>query len=294
MHHFFIAIQTRSNAGIFIKLGIVGIVIVFGVSSFLSGCVRTSTYEQVVGQYKVTAKERDALKEKVKMYETETKNLGLELDQTAYQLGAREKVLQETATELARKNEVLMAQGLELEAVSEQLQSKQQALSQSKEQLKLAAERTQQNQKLYDDLVGNLNSELEANQIKIKQMKDGIVVNLSESILFSSGSARLNKSGRSILTKVSDKLKNVKYQTIVAGFTDNIPIKGVLTKKFPTNWELAAARASSVVRLLEKNGLSGDRLAAVSYGENRPVDSNDTPAGRAQNRRIEIRLRPSE
>ena len=80
----------------------------------------------------------------------------------------------------------------------------------------------------------------------------------------------------------------------MAGFTDNIPIRGSLTKKFPTNWELAGARAASVVRLLEKEGVDKLKLTAVSYGENQPVASNDTPEGRSQNRRIEIRMRPVE
>jgi chemotaxis protein MotB len=146
--------------------------------------------------------------------------------------------------------------------------------------------------KLYDDLVQQLSSELDAKTIKIQEMKDGVNVNLSEDILFSSGSAALNKSGQEVIIKVSEKLKDIPHQVIVAGFTDNIPIRGSLTQKYPTNWELAGARAASVVRLLEKQGVDSDKLTAVSYGENEPVASNETAEGRSQNRRIEIRLRP--
>jgi len=148
--------------------------------------------------------------------------------------------------------------------------------------------------KLYDDLVKELSTELDAKTIKIKEMKDGVNVNLSEDILFSSGSASLNDSGKKVIIKVAEKLKNIPHQVIVAGFTDNIPIRGSLTKIFPTNWELAGARAASVVRLLEKQGVDNGKLTAVSYGENQPVESNDTAEGRSQNRRIEIRLRPVE
>ena len=76
------------------------------------------------------------------------------------------------------------------------------------------------------------------------------------------------------------------------GFTDNVPIRGNLAKRYPTNWELAGARAASVVRLLESTGIDSTKLIASSYGDNFPVASNDTEEGRAQNRRIEIRLRP--
>ena len=101
-------------------------------------------------------------------------------------------------------------------------------------------------------------------------------------------------SGKKVIIKVSEKLKDIPHQVIVAGFTDNIPIRGGLTKKFPTNWELAGARAASVVRLLEKQGIDNGKLTAVSYGENQPVASNDSADGRSQNRRIEIRLKPVE
>jgi chemotaxis protein MotB len=113
-------------------------------------------------------------------------------------------------------------------------------------------------------------------------------------VLFGSGSTQLTDSGREMLLKVSAKLKDASYQTVVAGFTDNVPIGGTLAQKYPSNWELAGARAARVVRLLEAGGVPSERLIAVSFGENEPVASNDDEEGRAQNRRIEIRLRPVE
>ena len=77
----------------------------------------------------------------------------------------------------------------------------------------------------------------------------------------------------------------------VEGHTDNVPIVSSLKKVYPTNWELGAARATTVVRFFqEKTGIDPLRLSAVSYGQYRPVASNKTGAGRAQNRRIEIIL----
>ena len=94
------------------------------------------------------------------------------------------------------------------------------------------------------------------------------------------------------MDKVGKQLADVPYQTIVAGFTDNAPISSNLAKTFPSNWDLAAARATQVVRILQGSGVVSDRLVAVSFGENEPVAANDTKEGRQQNRRIEIRLRP--
>ena len=66
----------------------------------------------------------------------------------------------------------------------------------------------------------------------------------------------------------------------------------VLAQRYPTNWELAAARATSVVRVMEAEGIPAEQLVAISFGETHSVASNDTEEGRAQNRRIEVRLRP--
>lgn len=145
---------------------------------------------------------------------------------------------------------------------------------------------------LYESLVSGLASELATQQVEIEQMQSGVTVNLPGEVLFSTGSAELTESGKEVLFKVGDKLREVPYQTVVAGFTDNVPIGGVLVERYPTNWELAGARAARVVRLLEEAGVSSNRLLAVSFGENQPEASNDTLEGRAENRRIEIRLRP--
>jgi len=145
---------------------------------------------------------------------------------------------------------------------------------------------------LYQNLVSGLESELSSKQVEVEQMQSGVTVNLPGAVLFSTGSAELSKSGKEVLFKLGNMLREVPYQTVVAGFTDNVPIGGMLAERYPTNWELAGARAARVVRLLEEAGVARNRLLAVSFGENQPEASNNTPEGRAENRRIEIRLRP--
>jgi hypothetical protein len=117
---------------------------------------------------------------------------------------------------------------------------------------------------------------------------------VSDDVLFASGSAKLDAIGRDVLVKVAEQIKQLEDYVEVRGHTDDRRIRGTLAKRFPTNWELAAARASRVVRLLESQGVAGDRLAAVSLAANEPVAPNDTSANRALNRRIEIRLLPKE
>ena len=144
----------------------------------------------------------------------------------------------------------------------------------------------------YNNLVKELKVSVVAGKISVKLMKSGVTVSLPGEIVFIPGSATLSAESRQILTEIANELKELPYQTIVAGFTDSNQIGAGLIDKYPTNWELAGARAASVVRLLEKNGVDEERLVALSFGDNRPIADNDTAEGRKQNRRIEIRLRP--
>ena len=132
-----------------------------------------------------------------------------------------------------------------------------------------------------------------AGLIRIKLLRDGLHVVLAEEVLFASGSSEVRERGREVLANMVDELLEFPYQIGVLGYTDSIPVGRRLAERYPSNWELAAARAASVVRLLEGAGVLGEQLVVVSFGPNRPFASNETPEGRAQNRRIEIRLRPA-
>ena len=144
----------------------------------------------------------------------------------------------------------------------------------------------------YDALLSELQDEISAGKVQIERLRDGIRVNLAQDILFPTGSAELDAQGRDVLTRVSSELAKAGHRIEVEGHTDNVPIRGTLVRTYPSNWELAGARAASVVRLFEEKGVDRSEMAAVSFGEMRPVASNDDPDGRAKNRRIEIRLLP--
>jgi len=144
----------------------------------------------------------------------------------------------------------------------------------------------------YEGLVRDLEADLAAARITIDRLREGFRTRLPAETLFASGSAELTPEGERVLAQLADELRSTPYQILVQGHTDGVPIRGGLAERFPTNWELAAIRAARVVRALEAHGIESERLAAVSLGEHHPVAPNDTPDGRAENRRIEIRLIP--
>lgn len=144
----------------------------------------------------------------------------------------------------------------------------------------------------YDQLVDELRTEVASGQIEIQRVIDGIRLNVSEELLFPSGSATLNDAGRALLARVAGQIKNEESVVSVEGHTDDVRVSRTLQKRYPSNWELAGARAASVVRLLTEEGVDPVRLRAVSRGPFAPIASNATEEGRAKNRRTEIILRP--
>jgi chemotaxis protein MotB len=136
------------------------------------------------------------------------------------------------------------------------------------------------------DLVNEKFSQLINDQmIRVSSNELWLQIELNDSILFPSGGVETSAQARAIFDEISEILKNYSNPIQVEGFTDNIPISN---SRYPTNWELSSARATEIVKYLAGKGVAPDRLAAVGYGEFQPVASNDTEAGRAQNRRVAI------
>ncbi len=149
--------------------------------------------------------------------------------------------------------------------------------------------------KTYEGLLNEMKEEIEQGQIAITELKGKLTVDVVDKILFDSGQAEIKPEGLAVLKRVVEILMTVTDKTIrVEGHTDNVPITGALAKRYPTNWELSAARALNVTRYLEKEGLDPALLSAAAFGEYQPVADNETPEGRAKNRRIAIILLPKE
>jgi chemotaxis protein MotB len=126
-----------------------------------------------------------------------------------------------------------------------------------------------------------------AGRVRITQSARGITVEINASVLFDEGDAALAGNARETLRTVAGLLKDDPHAIEVEGHTDTTPIRNAA---FPSNWELSAVRASTVVRLFAENGVSEQRLAAVGHGANQPVASNADPAGRARNRRVAVTI----
>ncbi len=138
---------------------------------------------------------------------------------------------------------------------------------------------------LANEIAAAMQPLIDRDLISVKRNKRWIEVEINTSILFSSGSAKMHEQSLPILEALSRILSAFPNDMRVEGFTDNLPIK---SQVYPSNWELSAARSASVVRLFSMYGIEPERMAAIGYGEFRPLASNDTQEGRIKNRRVVV------
>ena len=141
------------------------------------------------------------------------------------------------------------------------------------------------------ELEDRLSKEIADSQVKVEMMTKGLVITFVAEVLFDSGKADLRTDSLGKLAKVSGVVQSVvpDLNIGIEGHTDNDPIKHSAWK---SNWELSSARALSVLHYLVENGVLPQRLAAIGYGEYRPVAGDDDVSGRARNRRVEIVILP--
>jgi chemotaxis protein MotB len=208
-----------------------------------------------------------------------------------------EKILRAKEDTLSKNIINLRAQISELEKENEDLKQSIDRLQSEAETLERQRQEEMNEMKsTYDDLLEGMKSEIEKGKITITQLKGKLKVNMLDEILFDSGKTTIKPEGVEVLERVGEILLNVKDRAInVEGYTDNVPIGPELARRYPTNWELSAARATNVARYLqEKIGIDPTLLSATGYGEYQPVASNEDEEGRARNRRIEIVLVPME
>ncbi len=136
-----------------------------------------------------------------------------------------------------------------------------------------------------DDLKAALAQFISEDLASVTQTERGVEVEMRSKALFPSGSARLSRKAIGMMRSMARILAPLPNQIEVEGHTDNVPIKTIL---FPSNWELSAARAASVVHLLGRFKVNHNQMAAIGYGEYRPRADNATPGGRQENRRVAL------
>lgn len=138
-----------------------------------------------------------------------------------------------------------------------------------------------------DDLLRELPLDKLGSDIEVVANESTVSFRINSEIIFPSGRSELNLDGLRVLQHLIPVLESVPHNVIIAGHTD---AQDMRSSRFPSNWELSGARAGSVVRYLQSNGIKGERLTAVGYADTRPLSDNTTAQGRARNRRVEVIL----
>jgi chemotaxis protein MotB len=151
----------------------------------------------------------------------------------------------------------------------------------------VAEETIQTINELSQQLSSTLADLIDSDDVTIKKGDDWLELEMKSNVLFDSGEARLETQAVPIIGEIAAILQSSANPIHVEGFTDNNPIN---TPRFPSNWELSAARAASVVHLLERYGLNPSRMTAIGYGEFKPIADNATEEGREKNRRVVLVL----
>jgi len=248
----------------------------------------------------LTAKETVAVKLQEKLGVSESRILSLE-QENARQRGQVDELrarlsdlegekagVESKADQLKSTYEALIAD------LKEQIDGLRDRLSDLEGEKASVESKVDQVQTTYEALIADLNEQIEKREVKIEAFEKRISVSFVDRILFDFGKETITPEGREVLQKVGGILKGVKGRRIrVIGHTDDIPILPEYRHRFPSNWELSAARAAAVVRQFEKEtGLDPRNLEAVGRSFYHPVASNETADGRSQNRRVEITIAP--
>lgn len=128
---------------------------------------------------------------------------------------------------------------------------------------------------------------IEQGLVEVRHMRHWLEIEIKASILFASGSARLESQALPVLERLADIVHRLENPIEVEGYTDNVPIANAV---FPSNWELSAARSASVVRLFAQKGVQPERMVAIGFGEYRPIAENTSEQGRSRNRRVVVSI----
>ncbi len=263
-----------------------------------SGCVRSSTHQRALDelasarnrQEEITAdyeaeiarrEEREArLRRQIDDLQGEVEDLIDQLGNSRRETVRAEDALDQAEIETQRLRNLLDTQGAEAQRLRGRL-----------DQLSAIEAEIRERNRIYEDVLARFRSLIEEGRLSVSIVRGRMVINLPQDILFASGSATLGGEGRETLSQVANVLAGIDDRSFqVEGHTDDVPIS---TAQFPSNWELSAARALSVVKLLVSQGVPPESLSGAAYGEYHPVATNETSEGRRLNRRIEIVMLPN-
>lgn len=216
------------------------------------------------------------------------------------ELASRDKTLEDKDVAIDRLGSEVKKLGGDLQKVQGELGDRATQLASTKTQLAATTAELEQLRKLREEaereaaqfrsIAQRLKAMIDSGQLEVVMRKGRINLKLPDDVLFPSGSEKLKKVGDDALRSVAEVLKDVDRDFLIAGHTDNVPLKK--GGRFKDNWALSTARAVEVVQLLIREGVEPQRLAAAGFGEFDPIAENGTTEGKQKNRRLEIILLP--
>lgn len=256
------------------------------VALLASGCVTQKTYDSLKG-------ERDGLEQTL-----EDKNRALadqanrlrESQGHATELEGLLATEQGKVKDLSARIDKALADMAAVTKDKSRLQSSVDEMTRALAELEKRRAEAEARVQEFKSLLSRFRALIDAGKLKVKIVDGRMVVVLATDILFGSGSASLSKDGKAAVGEVSQVLASIPKRTFqVEGHTDNVPIASA---QYPSNWELGAARAISVLKAMMDSGMPAGRISAASFGETKPVVPNESPETKAQNRRIDIVIVP--
>ncbi len=236
-----------------------------------------NSYERKIQNLEAQNEEQVAQTEELEDYRRELEESILELEDEIQQLSQSIGIAEQENADLTEQKDAMYSL----------VKDYQKDLETTKTQSDKAREQQQ-------DFITSLRSQLESDQVKIEELENRVAVRLDERLLFDSGKSHIKASGFKVLDKIGAVLKKISDKHIqVEGHTDNVKIGPSLRRRYPTNWELSVARATSVARyLIDAVKISPERISSAGYGQFQPIADNKTPEGRQANRRVEFALVP--
>jgi chemotaxis protein MotB len=250
------------------------------VAVLISGCVTKGTHEAL-------QRDHDAVKADLERCRADNAACQASLERTSRDLGARIAALNAKLDSVTKQKEALEADKSSMLKDKTRLQASIEEMKTALAELSKRKAEADARLNEFKALLDRFKSLIDAGKLQVKIVDGRMVVALASDVLFASGSARLSNEGKTAIGEVAQILAEIpgrKFQ--VEGHTDNVPMKNA------SNWELAANRALTVVKTMVDAGMPPDRISAASYGEFKPAKPNDSPEGKAANRRIEIVVVP--
>ncbi len=261
--------------------------LILGIGLMSQGCVKKALYESALSDIAARDSDLASRAEELQGCRTDLATTQGDLARRTNELNHCDAKTQQLASERDELVTEMSAKSKEAKSLARSLDETRQAMEEMRARQTAAEERN----RIYRQLLDRFRSMIDAGTLDVSIERGRLVINLKQDILFGSGSSQVESQGKQTLLEVAAALAEFPDRMFqVEGHTDNVPIA---TSRFPSNWELSTARATSVVKILIEGGVQPGNLSSAGYGEFQPRASNDETEGKALNRRIEIVMLPS-